>query len=89
MPIFTQKTAHLEKFLNESEENYPDSFKADIIAYFDTFEIENKDLSFLNLMDTFEEIENWITKLMSRIVLKFDEESESINDFIADYIKLG
>ena len=89
MPIFTQKTAHLEKFLNESEENYPDSFKADIIEYFDSFEIENIDLSFLSSINTFEEIENWITKLTSRIVLKFDEKSESINDFIADYIRLG
>jgi len=40
-------------------------------------------------MVTFEEIENWITKLTSRIVLKFDEESERINDFIADYVALG
>ena len=89
MPTLTEKIIYLQKFLNQPEENYADSFKADIMDYFDSFEIENKDLGFLNSMDTFEEIENWITRLTSRIVLKFDEESESINDFIADYIALG
>ena len=89
MPTLIKKIAHLEKILNQPEENYADSFKADIIKYFDSFEIENKDLSFLSSINTFEEIENWITKLTSRIVLKFDEKSESINDFIADYIRLG
>lgn len=89
MLTLTEKISHLEKFLNQAEENYADSFKADIIDYFDSFEIDNKVLSFLLAMDTFEEIENWITKLTSRIVLKFDEESESINDFIGDYIKMG
>ena len=89
MPTLTEKISHLEKILNQPEENYADSFKADIIEYFDSFEIENIDLSFLSSINTFEEIENWITKLTSRIVLKFDEKSESINDFIADYIALG
>lgn len=89
MSTLIKKITHLEKILNQPEENYADSFKADIIEYFYSFEIEDQELSFLNSMVTFEEIENWITKLTSRIVLKFDEESESINDFIADYIKLG
>ena len=89
MPTLTEKISYLEKFLNQTEENYADSFKEDIIDYFDSFEIDNKELSFLLAMDTFEEIENWITKLTSRIVLKFNEESESINDFIGDYIKMG
>ena len=89
MPTLTEKISQLEQFLNQPEENYADSFKTDIMDYFDTFEIDNKELSFLSAMDTFEEIENWVTKLTSRIVLKFDEESESINDFIVDYITLG
>ena len=89
MPTLTEKISYLEQFLNQPEENYADSFKTDIMDYFDTFEIDNKELSFLSAMDTFEEIENWVTKLTSRIVLKFDEESESINDFIVDYITLG
>lgn len=89
MPTLSEKISYLEECLNKPEQNYADSFKADIIDFFDSFEIENKDLIFLSAMDSYEEIENWITKLTSRIVLKFDEESESINDFIVDYIKLG
>ena len=89
MPTLIKKITHLEKILNQPEENYADSFKANIIEYFDSFEIENKEFSFLSLIDTYGEIENWITKLTSRIVLKFDEESESINDFIADYVALS
>ena len=89
MLTLSEKISHLEFCLNKTEENHADSFKADIIDYFDSFKIEDQELSFLNSMVTFEEIENWITKLTSRIVLKFDEESESINDFIADYVALG
>jgi len=89
MLTLSEKKSHLKFCLNQPEENYADSFKADIIDYFDSFKIENKELIFLSSIDTFEAIENWITKLTSRIILKFDEESESINDFIADYVALG
>ena len=44
---------------------------------------------FLNNLISLNEINNWIENLVSRIVLKFDEESEQINDFIYDYIENG
>ncbi|WP_367772701.1 hypothetical protein AB3G33_03720 [Flavobacterium sp. WC2421] len=57
--------------------------------YFDEFNIANPMLSFLNKITTREEIVIWLDKLTSRIVLKYDDDYEQINDFIYDYIELG
>lgn len=89
MLSFEEKIVYLENSLNKTEENYADSFKEDIIMFIDDFTGQNKHLSFLNKLESFEEIENWINKLTSRIVLKFDSQCEQIYDFIYDYIKLG
>ncbi|PWK02799.1 hypothetical protein BC749_101874 [Flavobacterium araucananum] len=40
--------------------------------FIDNFTNQNELLLFLNSIDSFEEIENWVDKLCSRIVLKFD-----------------
>lgn len=71
------------------EENYADSFKQDIFIFFDEFNIKNERLKFLSNFVSFAEIDNWIEKLTARIVLKFDSESEQINDFIYDYLEFG
>jgi hypothetical protein len=89
MLSFEEKISYFENSLNKTEENYADSFKEDIILFIDVFTRENNLLNFLNDLDSFEEIENWINKLTSRIVLKFDSKCEQINDFIYDYIVLG
>ncbi len=89
MLSFEEKISYFENSLNKTEENYADSFKEDIILFIDFFARENVLLNFLNNLNSFEEIENWINKLTSRIVLKFDSECEQINDFIYDYIVLG
>ena len=83
------KIQHLENYLSQPNKNYTDSFKEDIVMFIDDFTDQNKLLSFLNNIDSFEEIENWVDKLCSRIVLKFDSEGEEINDFIYDYIQFG
>ncbi|MEY3501820.1 MAG: hypothetical protein RL308_3493, partial [Bacteroidota bacterium] len=57
--------------------------------FIDDFSIKNERLKFLNNFVSFIEIDNWIEKLLSRIVLKFDGESEQINDFIYDFIEKG
>ena len=84
-----EKIDYLENYLSQPNENYADSFKEDIFMFIDDFTDKNKLLSFLNNIDSFEEIENWVDKLCSRIVLKFDSEGEEINDFIYDYIQFG
>lgn len=89
MLIFNEKIQHLENYLSQLNENYADSFKQDIIMFIDKFTDQNKLLSFLNKIDSLEEIESWVDKLCSRIVLKFDSEREEINDFIYDYIQFG
>ncbi len=89
MLTFKEKILYFENSLNKTEENYADSFKEDIRLFIDVFTRENNLLNFLNDLDSFEEIENWINKLTSRIVLKFDSKCEQINDLIYDYILLG
>jgi len=37
-------------------------------------------------LESFVEIEDWVDRLTSRIVLKFDEDTEQLNDFITDYL---
>ncbi|EKT2070455.1 hypothetical protein O8E88_002283 [Flavobacterium psychrophilum] len=75
--------------MNKTEGNYYDNFKEDIVIYFDEFTTKNERLIFLNNFVSFTEIDNWVEKISSRIVLKFDEECEQINDFIYDFIENG
>jgi len=89
MLTFEEKIIYLENSLNKTEGNYYDNFREDIVIYFDEFNTENERLNFLNNFISLNEIENWVEKISSRIVLKFDEESEQINDFIYDFIENG
>lgn len=89
MLTFEEKIIYLENSLNKTEENYYDNFKEDIVIYFDEFNTKNERLNFLNNFISLTEIENWVEKISSRIILKFDEESEQINDFIYDFIENG
>lgn len=86
---FEEKIAYLKEQLENIENNYADSFKTDINILLGDFKIINPNLSFLHDLESKAEITSWIAKLTSRIVLKFDEDSESLNDFIYDYIELG
>ena len=85
-----KKIEYLEELLHQIEENYADTFKADITMFFDdNFSEENSQLLFLDNLNSKQEIENWIEKLTSRFVIKFDSESETENDFIYDYLENG
>ncbi len=89
MLTFEEKIIYLENRLNKTEGNYYDNFKEDIVIYFDEFNTKNERLNFLNNFVSLTEIDNWVEKISSRIVLKFDKESEQINDFIYDFIENG
>ncbi|MFV8338919.1 hypothetical protein ACNQGL_06560 [Flavobacterium sp. LB3P21] len=85
-----EKIEYLEQLLNQTEENYADTFKADITMFFDdNFSEENSQLLFLDNLNSKQEIENWIEKLTSRFVMKFDSGFETENDFIYDYLENG
>lgn len=87
---FVQKIKTLESFLNLPEQSYADSFKQDIIIYFEEdFTENNEELEFLNNLNTKEEIVNFVDKLTSRFVMKFDSQIETENDFIHDYFVNG
>ena len=84
------KIEYLEQLLNQTEENYTDTFKADITMFFDDdFSEENSQLLFLDNLNSKQEIENWVDKLTSLFVMKFDSEFETENDFIYNYLENG
>ncbi len=89
MPTYAEKITYFENSLNKTEGNYYDDFRGNIILFFEEFNSQNERLQFLNSLDSFTEIDKWIEKLASRIILKLDEESEQINDFIYDFIENG
>ncbi len=81
------KIRHLERVLCRPQLNYADSFKTDIIIYFDeNFSEENDQLYFLNNFSSMQEIESFVDLLESQFVMKFDSKSESENDFIYDFL---
>lgn len=82
-----EKISYLEHRLNKTEENYADSFRTDILFFFDDFKVKNTKFQFLNNLHSFDEIESWITKLTSRIVIK--EDDLEVNEIISDYYELG
>ena len=84
----SQKIKVLENYLIRSPENYRDSFKTDIYLFFnEDFTKENPLLSFLDSLNEQSEIESWVDLVTSQIVLKFDEEVETIGDFIGEYLE--
>ena len=83
----SEKIQYLKNLLYQPEENYADSFKQDIILYFENdFTRENIQMQFLNQLNTVEEIKNWVEFITSQFVLKFDTEQESEKDFIDYYL---
>jgi pyrimidine operon attenuation protein/uracil phosphoribosyltransferase len=87
MLSFEEKISYLQQSLNKIEENYADSFRTDILFFFDDFNVKNSKFQFLNKLHSFNEIERWITKLTSRIVMK--EDDLEVNEIIFDYYRLG
>lgn len=87
MLSFEEKISYLQHSLNKVGENYADSFRADILFFFDDFNTKNTKLQFLNTIQSINEIEHWITKLISRIVMK--EDDLEANEIIFDYHELG
>jgi len=50
--------------------------------FFSEFEEYNQSLSFLNFLNSEDEIIDWVNSLTSKIVMKFDEENDQLSDFI-------
>lgn len=80
------KMAYLEECLDDISSTYADSSKTDIAIFLGEFNRENARLYFLHKLTTEAEIAQWVSNLTSSIVLKFDEESEQLGDFIHEYI---
>lgn len=80
-----QKIEVLKAYLLDVKDNYADSFKTDVLYYFDEFNNIEKHkgvFNFLNELNTKDEIHNLIDSLTSKIVLKFNEDEEQLSDFI-------
>ena len=80
---FEEKIEILKEYLSEIKDNYADSFKTDIMLYFNDFkDVNSEDFKFLSELKSKEDIYKWIDKLTSKIVMKFNEDEEQISDFI-------
>lgn len=78
-----EKIEILKEYLSEIKDNYADSFKTDIMLYFNDFEdFNSEDFKFLSELKSKEDIYKWVDKLTSKIVMKFNEDEEQISDFI-------
>lgn len=85
---YSEKINFLQKILKTPENSYSDSFKDDIVMYFDdNFNKNNILLSFLYDLNSEEKIALWLGSLLSSFVMKFDPEFETENDFIFDFIQ--
>ncbi|WP_439553276.1 hypothetical protein [Flavobacterium macrobrachii] len=86
MTLF-DKIKYLKELLNEPCQNYSDTFKSDIILFFeDDFTINNIQFHFLKKNISKLEIEDWLNNLLSQFVLKFNPEEETENDFISFFL---
>ncbi|MDR9418350.1 hypothetical protein [Gracilimonas sp.] len=84
-----QKIRVLESCLNEEPKNYRDSFKPDLFLFFnEDFSVDNLRMDFLHHFESTSEIEQWVNFVCSQIVLKFDEEVESLGDFVGEYLEV-
>ena len=88
MLSFEDKIDLLKKYLL-IEETYADSFKYDIMIWLGELTPENSNLTFLKTLVNEEDINKWVDKLTSRIVLKYDEEFDQLSDLISDYVEMG
>lgn len=85
----SQKIKILENYLIRPPENYRDSFKTDIYLFFnEDFTSDNQLLGFLDSFIEQTEIENWVDLVTSQILLKFDEDDETVGDFIGEYLEV-
>lgn len=85
-----EKIDYLKYYLSKDKENYSDTYKDAIILFFDEdFSIHNLQFIFLDKYNHRQEIETWVDRLLSRFVMKFDEEFEQETDFIYDYLVNG
>ena len=81
------KITYLEKVLETIEDNFGDSFKPDIAIAIEEFDESNETLKFLNQLNTKKDIDDWVSKLTSRIVMRYDQ--MGVDEIIYDYIELG
>lgn len=80
---FEAKIKILKTYLSDIKDNYADSFKTDILFYFNEFEdVQNLDFKFLKELTSKEDIHNWVDNLTSKIVMKYNEDEEQLSEFI-------
>ena len=85
----SEKVKVLESYLNRKPENYRDSYKTDIFLFFnENFTDENPLFDFLESFNEQSEIEDWVDFVTSQIVMKFDEEMETIENFIGEFLEV-
>ena len=82
MLTFHEKTAILKACLEDVGDSYADSFKTDILFYFNDFDPSDPKLAFLSDLDFEEEIVGWVNRITSLMVMKYEEDEEELGEFL-------
>lgn len=82
MLTYDQKIQALKNCLEDVGDSYADSFKTDILFYFNDFDPADQKLAFLHDLDFEEEIVGWVNRITSLIVMKYEEEEEGLGEFV-------
>lgn len=82
MLTFDEKIGALKNCLEDIGSSYPDSFKTDMLFYFNDFDPADPKLNFLQELEFESEITGWINRITSLMVMKFEEEEETVGDFL-------
>ena len=87
MPSKKDKIKLLDKILDKNDGCYADSFKTDLLFRLGELENKNPLLNFLENFKTKSEIENWVNKITSRIVMR--EDDDTVENIFDDYLENG
>ena len=82
MLTFDEKIRALKNSLEDIGSSYADSFKTDMLFYFNDFDPADPKLNFLQELEFESEIKGWVNRITSLMVMKYEEEEETVGEFL-------
>lgn len=82
MLTFDEKIRAMKNCLEDIGSSYADSFKTDMLIYFNDFDPSDPKLNFLHELEFESEITGWVNRMTSLMVMKLEEKEETVGDFL-------
>ena len=82
MLTIDEKIRALKNCLEDIGSSYADSFKTDMLIYFQDFDPVDPRLNFLHELEFESEIMGWVNRMTSLMVMKLEEKEETVGDFL-------